>query len=35
MGKKYVNKLKGLQFKLDPTHVVYSMANGEQKNIEL
>jgi 2'-5' RNA ligase len=35
MGKKYENKLKGLQFKLDPTHVVYSMANGDQKNIEL
>jgi 2'-5' RNA ligase len=35
MGKKYVNKLKGLQFKLDPTHVVYSMANGDNKNIEI
>jgi len=35
MGKKYENKLKGLQFKLDPTHVVYSMANGDNKNIEI
>ena len=34
-GRKYVKKLKGIQFKLEPTHIVYSMTNGDEINIEI
>lgn len=32
-GQKYADKLKELQFKLDPTHIVYSLPSGGEVNI--
>lgn len=34
-GEKYVEKFKGLQFKLLPQYAIYSKPNGEQIRIEI
>lgn len=35
MGAKYVEQLKGLNYSVKPSHIVYSMSNGEKKEIKL
>ena len=34
-GQKYADKLKELNFKLDPTHIVYSLPSGEHIEIPI
>jgi hypothetical protein len=35
MGKKYVEQMEGLNFTVKPSHIIYSMANGDKIKIEL
>ncbi len=35
MGKKYVDQMEGLNFTVKPSHIIYSMANGDKIKIEL
>lgn len=35
MGKKYAEKLAGKEYSMNPTHVVYSVPNGEKHNISI
>lgn len=35
LGQKYVDKINGIEYDLEPTYVVYSTSNGEKHRIEI